>query len=158
MLYCLVGGEGLVVHSCSPNITCTLIFYYRRSWWALFVLCGHHTAACVICALWGSACTVNSDVNMYTVYIATWQFPVLTAGVAAILVQFPIDHFRSIGWYNVILGVLYILLQLAVFRGESRCHCENVRQKYGCTLPEISNWKRTVTVSNLVVILISLKH
>ena len=82
----------------------------------------------------------------------------LTAGVAAILVQFHIDYFRSIGWYNAALGVLFVLLQFAVFHGESKWHCENVRQKYGCTLPKKSNWKKTVTVSNVLVILISLKH
>jgi len=81
---------------------------------------------------------------------------VLTAGVTAILVQFPIDHFRSIGWYNVILGVLYIFLQFAMFRGESKCRYKDVRQKCGCTLPEISNWKQKMTVNNVVVILISL--
>jgi len=83
----------------------------------------------------------------------------LTAGVAAILVQFPIDHFRSIGWYNVILGVLYVLLQFALFHGESRWHCGNVLQKCGCKLTEKSNWKKTMaTTSNVVTFLISLKH
>jgi len=82
----------------------------------------------------------------------------LTAGVAAILAQFPIDHFRSIGWYNVILGVLYILLQFVMFHGESKWHCGTVHQRHGCSMPEKSNWERVMTANHVVVILISLKH
>ena len=104
-----------------------------------------------------SCMMLNSFYLMCTEYVCfRWQFPVYTAGVAAILVQFPIDHFRSIGWYNVILGVLYIFLLFTMFHGESNCHCENICRKCGCTLPKKSNWKKTMVVGNVVVILVSL--
>lgn len=35
--------------------------------------------------------------------------------------QFDIDQFRSIAWYNVAFGVLFILLLFALFHGESGC-------------------------------------
>ena len=41
------------------------------------------------------------------------------SGFAVILAQFKVNQFRSIAWYNVALGVAAMLLQLAMFHGES---------------------------------------
>ena len=82
-------------------------------------------------------------------------FPIPT-GVAAILAQFP-TYFRSIAWFNVILGVGYIFLQLVMLRGESKCHCENPCQTHKCSLPEKrSKFRRMMTCSNLSLISVSL--
>ncbi len=35
------------------------------------------------------------------------------------MAQFKVDQFRSIAWYNVALGVAAMVLQLAMFHGES---------------------------------------
>ena len=40
-------------------------------------------------------------------------------GAAAVLAQFNIDQFRSIAWFNVAFGVAFIVLQVAIFKGES---------------------------------------
>ena len=82
-------------------------------------------------------------------------FPIST-GVAAILAQFP-NHFHSIAWFNVILGVGCAFLQLVMLRGESRCQCEDACQKHKCSLPERSKFRRMLTCSNLSLILVSLK-
>ena len=82
-------------------------------------------------------------------------FPIPT-GVAAILAQFP-NHFRSIAWFNVILGVGCAFLQLVMLRGESRCQCENPCQKHKCSLPERSKFIGRMTWSNLSLILVSLR-
>ena len=83
----------------------------------------------------------------------------MTAGVAAILAQFPIDHFRSMGWYNVILGVLYVLLLFAMFHGERKCHCDVSYRKQGCTVLEKTNLYNLTTLCNVQVpvILVSFK-
>ncbi len=44
------------------------------------------------------------------------------AGAAVIFAQFPIDQFRAIAWYNVVMGTVLLLLQLVLFRGEADCH------------------------------------
>ena len=87
-------------------------------------------------------CTTSSDV-----------FPIPT-GVVVILAQFHINHFRSIAWYNVILGIGYIILQIIMFQGESKCHCEDLSK---CSLPERSKFRKVMSWSNLSLILVSLK-
>ena len=82
-----------------------------------------------------------------------WCIPILT-GAVVILAQFHINHFRSIAWYNVIIGIGYILLQIIMFRGESKCHCEDFCRKSKCSLPERS---KLMSWSNLSLILVSLK-
>lgn len=47
------------------------------------------------------------------------------AGVAVIFAQFPINQFRSIAWYNAVLGLVIIVTQIFVFRGESSCKDTN---------------------------------
>lgn len=42
-------------------------------------------------------------------------------GAAALFAQFQIDQFRSIAWYNTVFGVLFIVLQIILFHGESTC-------------------------------------
>ena len=79
----------------------------------------------------------------------------IPTGIAAILAQFP-NHFRSIAWFNVILGVGCAFLQLVMLRGESRCQCENACQKHKCSLPERSKLFGRMTWSNLSLILVSL--
>ena len=45
---------------------------------------------------------------------------VVIAGFSAVLAQFVgVDHFRAVGWYNFVLGVLMIVLQFLAFHGES---------------------------------------
>ena len=85
-----------------------------------------------------------------------WCYPLVPTGVAAILAQFP-NHFRSIAWFNVILGVGYIFLQLVMLWGESSCHCENPCQTHKCPLPERAKFRRMMTCSNLSLILVSLR-
>ena len=82
-------------------------------------------------------------------------FPIPT-GVAAILAQFP-NHFHSIAWFNVILGIVCAFLQLVMLRGESRCQCENPCQTHKCSLPDRSKFRRMMTCSNLSLILVSLR-
>ena len=38
-----------------------------------------------------------------------------------LLTLFDIDQFRSIAWFNVALGVTFIVLQLLLLQGESEC-------------------------------------
>ena len=78
-------------------------------------------------------------------------------GFAAIIAQFHINHFRSVAWYNIIIGVGYIFLQLAMFRGESRCDCQNTCRKSTCSLPKKSRIKELMTCSNMFLIMVSLK-
>ena len=40
-----------------------------------------------------------------------------------------IDQFRSIAWFNLALGLAFIVLQLLLFRGESDCKKCNVKHK-----------------------------
>ena len=82
----------------------------------------------------------------------------LPTGFAAIIAQFHINHFRSVAWYNVIIGVGYIFLQLAMFRGESRCDCQNTCRKSTCSLPKKSRIKEMMTYSNVFLIMVSLKY
>ena len=81
----------------------------------------------------------------------------IPTGVAAIIAQFRINHFRSVAWYNVVIGIGYIFLQLAMFRGESRCECQNTCQKSTCSLPKKSRIKEMMTCSNVFLIMVSLK-
>ena len=78
-------------------------------------------------------------------------------GAVVILAQFHINHFRSIAWYNVIIGIGYILLQIIMFQGESKCHCEDFCRKSKCSLPERSEFRKVMSWSNLSLILVSLK-
>ena len=94
--------------------------------------------------------------NCQCTTLSAWCFSVPT-GVAVILAQFHVNHFRSIAWYNVILGILYILLQIAIFRGESTCLCENLCQKHKCSLLKRSKFRKMMTCSNVSLILVSLK-
>lgn len=41
--------------------------------------------------------------------------------MAVIFAQFPINQFRSIAWYNVAVGLVVIVTQVLIFRGESSC-------------------------------------
>ena len=43
------------------------------------------------------------------------------------LAQFDVDQFRPPGWFCAGIGVLLLLLQLAVFRGE--CSCSNFEDR-----------------------------
>ena len=99
------------------------------------------------------ACTVQLTSVGLTQACPSEQVFAISTGVAAILAQFP-NHFRSIAWFNVILGIGYIFLQLVMLRGESRCQCENPCQKHKCSLPERSKF---MTCSKLPLILVSLK-
>ena len=40
-----------------------------------------------------------------------------------------VDQFRSIAWFNLALGLAFIILQLLLFRGESDCKKCNVKYK-----------------------------
>jgi len=71
-------------------------------------------------------------------------------GVAAILSQFNISHFRSIAWYNVALGVSFILLEFLMFHGESKC--PDLHQGCNCR----KNWKRGKI--DVTLILVSSSH
>ena len=82
-------------------------------------------------------------------------FPIPT-GATIILAQFHINHFRSIAWYNVILGICYVFLQIVMFQGESKCHCQDFCQKSKCLLPERSRFRKVTSCSNLCLILVSL--
>ena len=42
-------------------------------------------------------------------------------GINVIIAQFPINQFRSIGWYNVALGIAVIFTQVLIFKGEGKC-------------------------------------
>ena len=42
-------------------------------------------------------------------------------GATVVFAQFPISQFRAIAWFNVAVGLFFILLQLLLFRGESQC-------------------------------------
>ena len=44
-----------------------------------------------------------------------------STGATVVFAQFPISQFRAIAWFNVAVGLLFILLQLILFRGESKC-------------------------------------
>ena len=88
---------------------------------------------------------------------STYVFPIPT-GAVVILAQFHINHFRSIAWYNVIIGIGYILLQIIMFQGESKCHCEDFCRKSKCSLPERSEFRKVMSWSNLSLILVSLKQ
>ena len=81
----------------------------------------------------------------------------LPTGFAAIIAQFHINHFRSVAWYNVVIGIGYIFLQLAMFRGESKCDCQNACRKSNCSLPKKSKFKEMMTWSNVFLIMVSLK-
>ena len=35
--------------------------------------------------------------------------------------QFDISQFRSIAWFNAAAGLAFVVLQLVMFRGESKC-------------------------------------
>ncbi len=52
----------------------------------------------------------------------------ICAGAALVFAQFPIDQFRAIAWYNVSFGVFFLIIELFIFRGESKCH----RRKISC--------------------------
>ena len=39
-------------------------------------------------------------------------------GFATAMVKFDIAHFRAVGWFNAAVGVVLLLLQVAMFRGE----------------------------------------
>ena len=78
-------------------------------------------------------------------------FPFYTStGVAAILSQFNISHFRSIAWYNVALGVSFIVLEFLMFHGESKC--PDLHQGCNCR----KNWKRGKI--DVTLILVSSSH
>ena len=81
----------------------------------------------------------------------------LPTGFAAIIAQFHINHFRSVAWYNVVIGIGYIFLQLAMFRGESKCDCQNTCRKSNCSLPKKSKFKEMMTWSNVFLIMVFLK-
>ena len=44
-------------------------------------------------------------------------------GAATIFALFPIDQFRTIAWYNVGFGALFIVLLIAMYHGESSFSC-----------------------------------
>ena len=77
------------------------------------------------------------------------------AGVAVIFAQFPINQFRSIAWYNAVVGVGIIVTQIIIFRGESSCNklsnCSwkrsKARHKSKTTSPEKSKLSKAITVS-----------
>ena len=126
-----------------------------------------HTQTTNTLSLWGNTsrkcvlkfeiCCKRSRERNLQLHISENLIPIfrIPTGVAAILAQFP-NHFRSIAWFNVILGVGYIFLQLVMLRGESSSQCENPCQKHKCPLPERSKFRRMMTCSNLLLILVSL--
>ena len=61
------------------------------------------------------------------------MFPILLA-------QFDVDQFRPPGWFCAGIGVLLLLLQLAVFRGE--CSCSSDNTKKGSGLAALQIWKK----------------
>ena len=73
-------------------------------------------------------------------------------GVAAILSQFNISHFRAIAWYNVALGVAFVVLELLMFHGESKC--PDLRQGCNCTM----NWKRGKIDVTLILVSFTLQQ
>jgi len=79
----------------------------------------------------------------------------IPTGFAALLAQFPY-RFRSIAWYNIGLGIGYIIFQISTFRGESKCHCENSCHKSKFSLPERSRIREMIC-SNMCLILVSFK-
>ena len=103
---------------------------------------------------------MNSDKiverNTASVLLKNNLFP-LPTGAAVILAQFDIDLFRSIAWFNLILGIGFICLLIAMFRGESKWHCENRCQKCKCSLLEWSRLKEIVMGIKVSLIFISLK-
>ena len=56
-----------------------------------------------------------------------------------VLAQFDVDQFRPPGWFCAGIGVLLLLLQLAVFRGE--CTCGN-DMKRGSGIALLQTWKK----------------
>ena len=63
----------------------------------------------------------GNNVNVLNLYFLHLSHTVhlLQLGAAAVFAQFQIDQFRSIAWYNVAFGVLFMALQIILFRGES---------------------------------------
>ena len=59
----------------------------------------------------------------------------LRTGAAVIFAQFPIDQFRAIAWYNIVMGTVLLLLQLVLFRGEAGCRGWS-QIKTSCHCPE----------------------
>ena len=49
-------------------------------------------------------------------------FFLLIIGATVIFAQLPIDQFRSVGWFNVVVGMATILTQMLVFKGEMKCN------------------------------------
>ena len=78
-----------------------------------------------------------------------------TTGFTALIAQFHVDHFRSVAWFNVGLGVGYIFLQLATFHGETKCHCRNLRQNCKRSPPERSRLRGMMACSNVSLVLVS---
>ena len=46
---------------------------------------------------------------------------VLSTGFPIILANFDVDHFRTVGWFNVAVGVALIVLGVVMFHGEYKC-------------------------------------
>ena len=46
----------------------------------------------------------------------------LRVGATVIFAQFTINQFRSIAWFNAAMGVVIILIQILMFKGEMRCN------------------------------------
>ena len=40
-----------------------------------------------------------------------------------ILFNLDVDHFRSVGWINMAIGVAFLLLQVVMFQGEYKFSC-----------------------------------
>ena len=61
-------------------------------------------------------------------------------GAAAIFTQFDIDQFRSIAWYNVAAGVLFVALLVLLFHGEAGCS-EIRKRRHNCCKKFNASWK-----------------
>lgn len=85
--------------------------------------------------------TRTVDVGCNCMYFYT------STGVAAILAQFNINQFRSIAWYNVALGVVFVMLEFLIFHGERKC--PDFSQQ--CNFKKSYKWKN----ADVILILIS---
>lgn len=54
-------------------------------------------------------------------------------GATVIFAQFQISQFRSIAWFNVAVGIAFVILHILIFHGESSCkkitQCRFICQK-----------------------------
>ena len=75
-------------------------------------------------------------------------FPIITS-------NFDIDHFRSVGWFNMAFGVVFLFLQVVMFQGEyklSRTSTINVKKlvlSHVSTEVKFKEWFCKIFVSQL---------